>query len=396
MWGAALGSFLVRAGFGLILPALPAYIRQHGLPVPDLGLASGFYLGFSVVGMLLVAPFIDRVGHTRGLVAGAAAYVLGTFLLLWLPSSAGLFVGRGLQGLAMALYAPAVFGYVGTVVPADRRGGAYGTIASAQMAGFMLGPTVGGLALGLGGATGCLVLAAGAAVATVAATVFLPPEPAAEPVPAVQAEAAQAALSTFSAPLRALLVAPWGLGFLAYTIGQQVPNGVYNAIWSLYMFHLGAAPWLVGVSYATWALPLVVLSPLFGRRALGSAVRTGMIIGGSVMGLAAFAYALVSSPYAMAGVGLLEGVGSALVLPLSQVYLAERVAPHRMSGTQAVATGLGQTLALVGAVASGFLFPVVPWLPFVLVGICLLVGTWAFALVRPAPPRAVAVASEGA
>ncbi len=336
-----------------------------------------------MAGMLLVAPFADRVGHTRGLLAGSAAYVAGTALLLLAPSSLALFVGRGLQGLAMALYAPAVFGYIGTSVPAADRGSAYGTVASAQMAGFMLGPTVGGLALGAGGPAACLALAGAAAVATLAVTAALPAEPPFRPA----ADAPARGLASLAAPLGALLAMPWGLAFLAYTVGQQVPNGVYNAVWSLYMFHLGAPPWLVGVSYATWALPLVVLSPLFGRRARGGAVATGMVVGGSVMGLAAFAYALVRSAYAMAGIGLLEGVGSAVVLPMSQVYLAERVPPHRMSGTQAVATGLGQTVALVAAVASGFAFPIRPWLPFVLVGVCLVAGTWAFAfLARAARP----------
>jgi MFS family permease len=392
VWGTAAGGFLVRAGFGLILPALPEYVHQHGLAIPDLGLASAFYLGCSVAGMLLVAPLVDRVGHTKGLVAGGALYVIGTFLLLLVPSSLGLFAGRGLQGLAMSLYTPAVFGYVGTTVSAERRGGAYGTIASAQMAGFLLGPTVGGVALGLDGPGGCLVLAAGAAVATLAVTLLLPPEAAAHhPLPAP----AQSVLTAFTGPLRVLLAAPWGLAFLAYTIGQQVPNGVYQAVWSLYMFHLGAAPWLVGVSYATWALPLVLLAPWFGRRAVGVAVRTGMIVGGSVMGLAAFTYAMLTSPYAMAGVGLLEGIGAAIVLPLSQVYLAERVPSNRMAGTQAVATGLGQSVGLAGAVVSGFAFPIKPWLPFVLVGICLLGGTWAFALVRESlSGRIRSVASE--
>lgn len=377
MWGAAAGSFLVRAGFGLILPALPVYLRIHAIAVPDLGLASGAYLAFSIVGMLLLSPLTDRVGPVRGLLAGGVVYAAGTLLLLVFPSAGALLLGRGLQGLSMALYAPATFAYIGQSVPAPRRGRAYGAVASAQMAGFILGPTVGGLALGLYGPAGCLLLAGVAAVATLLVSLLLPAAP---PIPSTDAGPQRASgLALFVRPLTLLLAAPWGVGFLAYTVGQQVPNGVYQAVWSLFMYHLGAAPWLVGASYATWALPLVVLSPLFGRYATARHVRLGMIVGGAVMAAAAVTYSLLQNPYAVAGVGLLEGIGAAAVLPLGQIYLAERVPLDRMAGTQAVATGLGQVVALVAAVASGFIFPLRAWLPFLLAATGLAVGTWLFA-----------------
>jgi MFS family permease len=192
-------------------------------------------------------------------------------------------------------------------------------------------------------------------------------------------------LQTLTAPLGILLAAPWGLAFLAYTLGQQIPMGVYDTVWSLYMFHLGAPDWLVGASFATWALPLVLLSPVLGRRTAPERVPFWMILGGGVTALAAATYALLGNPYAVAGVGFLEGVGSAAVVPLSQMYLAARVATHRMAGVQGLAGAVGQGAALVAAVASGYTFLLRPWLPFLMAAVGGVAGTLVFAQLSSRP-----------
>jgi MFS family permease len=387
----------VRSGFGLILPGLPLYIRAHAIPVPDLGLASATYMAAAIAGMLLLAPLADRFGHVRALFGGGALYVAGALVLLLAPSAPSLMCGRGLQGLAMALFTPATFAYIGASVAPERRGGAYGVVASAQMSGFILGPALGGVALGVAGPAGPLALAAAAAALTVLVAAALPAEPPPRPGEAVGTAATAPArgIAAITAPLAALAAAPWGVGFLAYTVGQQIPNGVYDTVWSLYMFHLGAAPWLVGASFATWALPLVILSPVLGRRASGGHVRLWMTVGGAVMAVAAATYAVLTSPYAVAAVGFLEGTGSAAVLPLSQIYLAQRVPPQRMAGLQGAAGALGQAAALCAAAVSGYVFPVRPWLPFAIAAVALAAGTWVFARRGEAAPAAAAAPGPG-
>lgn len=363
----------MRSGFGLILPGLPLYLRAHHLPIPDLGLASAAYMACGIVGMAALAPLVDRFGHGRGLVGGALLYALGALVLLLLPSAPSLLVGRALQGLAMALYTPATFAYVGARVPAARRGGAYGTVASAQMAGFILGPAVGGVALGLGGPAGPLAAAAAAAALALVNALVLPAE-GGEREETAHASGARA----LAAPFALLAAAPWGLGFLAYTAGQQIPTGVYDSVWSLFMFHLGAPAWLVGASYAAWALPLVFLSPLVGRAAPAQRAEAWMALGGAVTAAAAVGYAFLRDPYAVTALSFLEGAGSAAVLPLSQVYLAGRVPAHRLAGVQGLAGATGQGAALLAAVASGYTFPLRPWAPFLLAAVGAGLGTLAF------------------
>jgi MFS family permease len=393
--GAAALSFFVRCGFGLILPGLPLYIRAHGIAVPDLGLASAAYMAFGLGGMLLLAPLADRLGHVRALVAGGILYLCGTLVLLALPSAASLLAGRALQGLAMALTTPATYAYIADRVAAERRGGAYGTVTSAQMAGFIVGPAAGGLALSLGGVSAALTVALVASLLALGTAVSLPAGvPATTPVETAD-RAEDTPAPTPLGALAAVAAAPWGLAFVAYTIGQQIPMGVYDTVWSLYMFHLGAHAWLVGASFATWALPLVVLSPLVGRRVAPGRVLRWLVVGGFVMALSAFTYALLRNPYAVAAMGVIEGCGAAAAIPLSNVYLAARVPAGRMAGAQGVIGAVGQGAALFAAVASGYTFAVRPWLPFCLAAVGCAAGTlWFYRREGSTPARRAARESE--
>jgi MFS family permease len=389
--GAAALSFFVRCGFGLILPGLPLYIRAHGIPVPDLGLASAAYMAFGIGGMLVLAPLADRFGPVRALVGGGVLYTVGTLVLLVLPSATSLLMGRALQGLAMALTTPATFAYVALAVSAERRGGAYGTIASAQMSGFIVGPAAGGLALSLGGMATALAVALAASILAVAAALSLP----AAGALTGQATAPSAPRGAGAwASLALVAAAPWGLGYLAYTVGQQIPMGVYDTVWSLYMFHLGARPWLVGASFATWALPLVVLSPLLGRRIGGQRAPLWLVLGGLVTAAAAATYGMLRDPYAVAAVGMLEGAGAAAVVPVSNVYLAARVPAGRMASAQGLVGAVGQGAALLAAVAAGYTFGMRPWLPFVLAAVGCAAGSLLFWR-RERGARSPALASAG-
>lgn len=393
MWGAAAGSLFVRAGFGLVLPALPLYIRAHHLLVADLGWAAAVYMAFGIAGMLLLAPLVDRVGPVPSLVAGAAVYAAGGLVLLVAPSQWALLAGRGLQGIAMAVTTPATFAYIARSVGPGRRGSAFGLVASAQMAGFIFGPAAGGIALTLAGTTGPFVVAVGAAVLALGAYALLPPVAALAARDATP-QARSGALAQLMRPLLALLAVPWGVGFVAFSVGQQIPMGVYDSVWSLYMFHLGAAPWLVGLSFAVWALPLVFLSPVVGARVPADRVAPWLVVGGMATALAAATYGLLHSPYAVAGVGFLEGTGSAAILPLSQVYLAHRVPAERMAGAQGAAQAIGQGAALLAAVVSGYTFGVRPWLPFAIVSAGAAIGTLWFARMERAGTGAIPIRPE--
>lgn len=389
VWSLATANFFVRTGFGLILPALPLYVRDHGMSVPDIGLGSAAYMAVGIVGMLLLAPLSDRVGHRRFLFAGAVSYLVSAAVLLSVPDLVGLLLGRALSGLAMAVSVPATSAYVAVGVPPEDRGGAYGLVGSASMAGFALGPPIGGLALATFGVNGPLVLSIGVGLLSLVAVLLVPvqaPAPrsvqsAADPgTPqgvgaAFGANWVQGGLGGLLLLLSAILSERWAPGFAAMMTGQNVAGGVYDATWSLYLFRLGAPSWLVGVSFSVWALPLVLLSPLVGRRVSTRLSVPWILVGNASVTLCAAVYPFLPNAWLVAAVGVIEGVGAAIATPLTQVYLSVRVPTARMAAVQGVMGALGQAGALLAAVASGYLFVLGPGIPFVLVALSTGFGT---------------------
>lgn len=398
MWSLAAVNFLVRTGFGLVLPGLPLYVRAYGMSIPDIGLGSAAYMAVAVLGMLLVAPLSDRFGHRRFLFLGALAYVLSAATLLAVPDLVGLLVGRALSGLAMAVSVPASNAYVAVAVPPEERGGAYGLVSSASMAGFALGPPLGGLALAGFGVLGPLVLAVAVGALSVVAVLLVPQQaPAlaplavggvtAPPRAAGRSTARAAGLGGMAVLLGLFLRAPWAPGFTAMMTGQNVAGGVYDTTWSLYLFHLGAPSWLVGASFTVWALPLVLLSPLVGRRVAPARSVAWLIAGNASVTVCAALYPLMPNAWLVALLGVGEGIGAAVAMPLTQLYLSLRVPAERMATIQGAVGALGQGAALVAAAASGYLFVLGPGIPFYLVALVTGAGTLWFVWASRAEAR---------
>ena len=77
------------------------------------------------------------------------------------------------------------------------------------------------------------------------------------------ADGAAAAVEDAGRPTRLrnrLLVAALVLG-----VGSFFAGGAYEVVWSLYLTSLGASLGMIGLTFFTFALPILVLSPVMGR-----------------------------------------------------------------------------------------------------------------------------------
>jgi MFS family permease len=87
--------FIVSAGYGALLPVLPAWLASMmpSVNAVEVGRHIGFLSGVYAAGVLLGAPLwgvaSDRVGRGRILIIGLVGYV-ASLLLLLLPAMAGL------------------------------------------------------------------------------------------------------------------------------------------------------------------------------------------------------------------------------------------------------------------------------------------------------------------
>lgn len=164
--------FFDMAGIGLVTPVMPELVMGLTGAGIDRAAEIGGWLFFSYALMqFLFAPVIgglsDRFGRRPVLLTTLAALGVDYAVMAWAPTLGWLFAGRMISGVMGATFA-AANSCVADMIEPERRGRAFGAIGGAGAAGFVLGPTIGGLLGALGPrvpfmAASVLVLAGAAA-----------------------------------------------------------------------------------------------------------------------------------------------------------------------------------------------------------------------------------------
>ncbi len=136
--------FIDLLGFGLTIPLLPYYAREHGASAFEVSLLSTAYSAMQFVFMPLWGGLSDRVGRRPVLLWSVAATALAMGLLGFARSYPELVLVRLFQGLATANVAVAQ-AYIADVTPPQERARSMGLIGMAFGLGFILGPFAGGI-----------------------------------------------------------------------------------------------------------------------------------------------------------------------------------------------------------------------------------------------------------
>jgi len=136
---------VAMAGIGMVSPLLPVYVRDE-LDGPELAVALSFS-GLSLT-MLAVSPLVGRLGDRHGakplIVAGFLLYGLAGCGYLFAEAWEPVIAFRLLSGVGAAAIFPMALAYVGRLAPPGREGTYMGTYAVAEVAGFGIGPLIGG------------------------------------------------------------------------------------------------------------------------------------------------------------------------------------------------------------------------------------------------------------
>jgi MFS family permease len=127
----------VRQAFGLFLPPMSV---ELGIGRADFGLAVAISNLVFGLAQPIVGALADRHGAGRVVLAGTLVYIAGLVGASWAGSALGLHLTFGLMvGLAMsATTFVVVLGAVGRVVPAERRGLAFGIVTAGGSLGQFL------------------------------------------------------------------------------------------------------------------------------------------------------------------------------------------------------------------------------------------------------------------
>jgi MFS transporter, DHA2 family, multidrug resistance protein len=144
----ALPTLLVTMDLSVLFLAVPKLTRALHPSSAELLWITDIY-GFLIAGSLLVMGALgDRIGHRRLLLAGGAAFAVGSLLAAFSTSPALLIAARALLGVAGASLAPSSLALITSMFRDERqRATAIGIWISCFAAGAAIGPLVGGALL---------------------------------------------------------------------------------------------------------------------------------------------------------------------------------------------------------------------------------------------------------
>jgi MFS family permease len=138
--------FLDAMLFGAIIPLLPTFADDYDLTKLEAGLLLGAYGGGALVGGIPGGLLVGRIGPKRGVFVGLLALAVASLGFALAGGAVALGIARFAQGLASATTWAGALAWVAVSVPRERRGQALGTVFGLAVAGFVVGPILGGVA----------------------------------------------------------------------------------------------------------------------------------------------------------------------------------------------------------------------------------------------------------
>jgi MFS family permease len=398
---------IVWLGFGALLPIMPIYFTANGVDLATLGIVVAAWPAARLVGEPIFGWVADRTRRVPLMVAGNVGAGIFLFLPLVFVGAAPFVVLRALAGLATSIYDPAARGYITDATPADRRGEAFGMYGAAQMGGLLLGPAIGGIGSAVFGGVAFIFVfgAISSFVAAAAIAIRVREQPRAvdgvrtgvldltefahEPDHLAARASRAVAVDSMSGGPRAGSVAgpsaadaaPQSLAnrllvaAILFTIGGNFAAGTYEVIWSLYLRSLGAGLELIGLTFAMFGLPVLVLSTWFGRRVDRGSLAPYIVIGTVIPVAAALLYPVIRDPLLSIPLILAEATGFAMLNPALFSIVAAGSPVGRPSTAQGLFGAAGTLGFVVASLGTGALAEIDIKLPFYVFAIVMTLTT---------------------
>ena len=392
-----LAEFIVWLGFGGLLPVLSLYFVDQGVDFATLGIVIAAWPAARLVGEPIFGWLADRTSRVPLMVVGLVLAGVFTIMHLAVAGPFAFVVVRALVGLSTAIYDPAARGYLTDATPPERRGEAFGLYGAAQMGGLLLGPAIGAFGADRLGGFGFVFIFSGVAAVLAAipialmgretetrthagpgldATEFPPDSPSISRRAAADIAADRGVNARLSDPVRLL-----NRGLIAALIinaGGNFAAGTYDVIWSLFLQGLGAGLGLIGLTFAMFGLPILLLSPMAGRLVDRRGSYGFIILGAVLPAVTGFLYTRLSDPNLAIPLILVEATGFALLNPALYAIVAANSPPGRSSTAQGI-FGAAGTVGFIAAsliagvlAAENILYPL--YLFSIVITVCLVIG----------------------
>jgi MFS family permease len=349
-------------GLGLVMPLRALYGRQIGASSAEIGLMTTSFLLAGFLATPGIGWLSDHFSYKNVLWLGLLLHAVLMLAYIFVRDPIMLIGLRGLEGIASVSVLPPTRAMMNTLAPQGRQGEALGLLSAAQTTGILIGPAVGALLASQTGFTLSFVIACMPLVlAAIVTIIFLPGQ-------AKRDGDSSAQLTVIAGLFTRPLLLVYSLQLIL-----MISNGVVMAVWSLYMLDRGATLPQIGLSYTTFALPIIFIAPIAGRLSDRYGRYWLFLAGFSLTGVIFCVYSLPSvTAWPIILISILEGVVISLARTSLDGLLAD-VIPHQALGkVQANFSAAGLIGNLLGATAAGLLYGFSTGLPFLIEGLILL------------------------
>ncbi|HET8603119.1 MAG TPA: MFS transporter [Marmoricola sp.] len=166
-------AFCVALGFGVVAPAIPLFASEFGVDATAAGAVVSAFALMRFLSGLGAGRLVDWMGERSGLVIGLAVVAVSSLLAGLSQSYGQLLVLRGVGGVGSAVFGVASVSIVLHVASQRIRGRAMSVYRSGFLLGGIVGPGLGGAALGISLRAPFFLYAGTLALAGAVALVFL-------------------------------------------------------------------------------------------------------------------------------------------------------------------------------------------------------------------------------
>ncbi|HSW88548.1 MAG TPA: MFS transporter [Candidatus Saccharimonadales bacterium] len=169
----ALIALVNMLGYGIIIPILYSYSKRFGLSDFQNGLLFSMFSVCQFISTPIIGRLSDKYGRRPLLIISIAGTAASFFLTAFAPNAAFIFIARALDGLT-AGNIPVAFAVISDSTKPEERAKAFGLIGAAFNFGFVFGPAIAALTVGLGQGVPFIIAGIITVIAVILTALYLP------------------------------------------------------------------------------------------------------------------------------------------------------------------------------------------------------------------------------